>query len=237
MEDAPVPSGYVDAGKRRDAEAFAAQLEGLGAPPSAPPEALEYARMDAAALILRLAGTDKTLLEDLQAALIAKDVEAFLSALESKKVGTRVLRQELEVALRTKDKAALAHTLRMLGLPALNAMMAKSGPRPQMAKEVGGPHDPVMGTERRCAVDAYLTGKPIYPKSFEMRRPPNQEYDPIIYSTIALGYDAAAWEQDCAFHPYVHDAANAVSDLCIEAHGTGELDGRLLGTRPFGAKY
>jgi len=236
-EEATVPSVYVDASKRRDAEAFAAQLEELGAPSFAPAEALAFARMDAAALLMRLAGNDKPLLDELQAALIAKDMEAFLATLESKKVGTRGGRQELEAAVKAKDKPAMAHALRMLCLPALNLMMAKSGPKVQVGWEIGGPFDPVMGTERRCAIDAYLTGKPMYPKSFEMRRPPTQEFDPICYASISLGYDAASWEQDCLFHSYVHDAANAISDLAIEAHGTGELDGRLNGTRPFGQKY
>eukprot|EP00413_Alexandrium_margalefii_P046791 CAMPEP_0204606646 /NCGR_PEP_ID=MMETSP0661-20131031/59212_1 /ASSEMBLY_ACC=CAM_ASM_000606 /TAXON_ID=109239 /ORGANISM="Alexandrium margalefi, Strain AMGDE01CS-322" /LENGTH=267 /DNA_ID=CAMNT_0051617987 /DNA_START=61 /DNA_END=864 /DNA_ORIENTATION=- len=236
-EDAPVPTVYVEASRRRDAEAFAGQLEEMGAPPHAPPEAMEYARMDAAALLQRLAGPDKALLEELQAAVVAKDMAAFAAALEGKKVGNRSLRQELQAASSKGDKAGMADALRRLGLPALNVMMARSGPRPVMAKEIGGPHDPVMGTERRCAVDAYLTGKPMYPKSFDMRRPLTQEGDPIVYSTIALGYDAAAWELDCLYHPYVHDAANAACDLMIEAEGTGELDGRLNGTRPFGMKY
>jgi len=232
-----VPTVYVEAGQRRDAEAFASQLESLGAPADAPSEALEYARLDAAALLLRLAGTDKALLEDLQAALVSKDMAAFAAALESKKVGSRSLRSDLEAAARNGDKRALADALRRLALPALNNMMARSAGKPQMGMEVAGPHDPLMGTERRCAVDCYLTGKPICPKSFEMRRPPNQEYDPIVYATISLGYDAAQWEQDCAYHPFVHDAANAVSDLAVEAHGTGYLDGRLDGSRPFGVKY
>uniref|UniRef100_A0A7S4VQB8 Uncharacterized protein n=1 Tax=Alexandrium monilatum TaxID=311494 RepID=A0A7S4VQB8_9DINO len=236
-EDAPVPSVYVDTSRRREAEAFAAELEEVGAPPNAPPEAMEYARMDAAALLLRIAGSDKALLEELQAAVVKKDMSAFAEALERNKVGTRSLRQELQAAAGKGDKAGMADALRRLALPALNLMMARSGPKPQMAKEVGGPFDPVMGTERRCAVDAYLTGKPMYPKSFEMRHPLTQEGNPTVYSTIALGYDAAAWELDCLYHPYVHDAANAALDLMIEAEGTGELDGRLNGTRPFGMKY
>jgi len=236
-EDVPVPSVYVDATRRRDAEAFAAQLEEIGAPPTAPPEALEYARIDAAALLQRLAGADRALLEELQAALVAKDGEAFCRALEAKKVGTSSLRKDLEAGMKKGDKPAMADALRRMGLPALNTMMARSGPKPVMAKEIGGPFDPVMGTERRCAIDCYLTGKPIYPKSFEDRRPLVQESEPVVYATIALGYDAATWEQDCQFHPYVQDAANAVMDLAIEAHGTGELDGRLNGTRPFGTKY
>mmetsp|Transcript_8319 Transcript_8319/g.23367 ORF Transcript_8319/g.23367 Transcript_8319/m.23367 type:complete len:264 (+) Transcript_8319:98-889(+) len=236
-EDVPVPTVYVDANRRRDAEGFAAQLEELGAPANAPPEAMEYARMDAAALLQRLAGPDRVLLEELQAAVVAKDMAAFTAALEGGKVGNRPQRQDLSSALQKGDKAVIADALRRLGLPALNTMMAKSGPKPQMVKEVGGPFDPVMGTERRCAVDSYLGGRPVYPKSFEMRRPLTQEAEPVVYSTIALGYDAAAWELDCLFHAYVYDAANAAADLCIEAEGTGELDGRLNGTRPFGMKY
>mmetsp|Transcript_100409 Transcript_100409/g.266916 ORF Transcript_100409/g.266916 Transcript_100409/m.266916 type:complete len:260 (-) Transcript_100409:69-848(-) len=236
-DEAPVPAIYVDANRRREVEGFAADLEGLGAPESAPPEAMEYARMDAGALLMRIAGPDKQLFEELKAAVLAKDMAAFTSALENGKVGNRSMRMELQAAANKGDKAGMADAIRRLGLPALNIMMARSGPRPQMVKEVGGPFDPVMGTERRCAVDAYLGGKPVYPKSFDMRRPLTQESDPVVYSTIQLGYDAAAWELDCLYHAYVHDAANAALDLMIEAEGTGELDGRLNGTRPFGQKY
>jgi len=236
-EDVPVPSVYVDAAKRRDAESFAAELENLGPPANAPPEALEYARIDAAALLHRLAGSDSALQEELQAAVLAKDAAAFVAALDSKKVGSSALRKDIEAGVRNNDKNLIADALRRMALPALNNMMARSGPKPQMAKEIGGPFDPVMGTERRCAVDAYLTGKPMHPKSFDMRRPLTQEGEPTVYATIALGYDAATWEQDCQFHPYVQDAANAVMDLAIEAEGTGYLDGRLDGTRPFGTKY
>lgn len=236
-EDVPVPSVYLDASRRRDAESFASQLEEIGAPAGAPPEALEYARLDAAALLQRLAGADQTLLEELQAAVLAKSAGAFINALESAKVGSSSTRKDLEAGVRNADKAAMADALRRMGLPSLNNLMARSGPKPVMAKEIGGPFDPVMGTERRCAVDCYLSGKPMYPKSFDMRRPLTQDGEPVVYATIALGYDAATWEQDCQFHPYVQDAANAVSDLAIEAQGTGYLDGRLDGTRPFGTKY
>jgi len=236
-EDAVVPTVYVDSSRRRDVEGFSADLESLGAPANAPPEAMEYARMDAGALLFRLAGPDKPLFEELKAAVLAKDASAFTEALESGRVGNRAMRMDLQAAINKGDKAAIADAIRRLGLPALNTMMAKSGPKPAMVKEIGGPFDPVMGTERRCAVDAYLGGKPVYPKNFEMRRPLTQEGDPVVYSTIALGYDAAAWELDCLFHAYVYDAANAAADLCIEAEGTGELDGRLNGTRPFGMKY
>lgn len=236
-EDAPVPTVYVDGNKRRDVEAFAYQLEELGAPPMAPPEALAYARMDASALIFALAGHDNQLLNQLQAAVTNKDMIALVDALDDKKVGSRSQRQELRQAFQSEDKRAAADALRRMAQPFVNAMMARSGGRPQMAMEIAGPHDPLMGTERRIAADVYMTGKPVYPKSFEMRRPLTQEGDVITYANMQLGYDAAAWEQDCLFHPYLQDAANAQLDLVIESMGTGYLDGRLMGDRPFGPRY
>lgn len=236
-EDAPVPTVYVDANARRDVEAFSAQMEELGTPANAPPEAMEYARMDASAMLSRLAGGDKQLFEDLQAAVMAKNMQALLNVLEDKKVGTRSLRQELGAAIQSGDKKAAAEALRRMDQPALNAMRARTAGRPMYGKEIGGPQDIVMGTERRATSDVWLTGKPVYPASFEMSRPYNQESEPTVYGTIALGYDAAAWEQDCLFHAYVYDAGNAIMDLAIEAAGTGVLDGRLNGTRGFGPKY
>jgi len=236
-EDAPVPSVYVDSNKRRDVEAFAYQLEDLGAPPMAPPEALAYARMDASALLAALAGPDNNLLESLKGAIMSKNKTELCDILDEKKVGSRSQRQELRAAFQNDDKRAAAEALRRMAQPAINALAARSGGRPQMAMEVAGPHDPLMGTERRLAADAYLVGKPIYPKSMEMRRPLTQESEPILYANMQLGYDAAAWEQDCLFHAYLYDCANAGLDLLIESNGTGYLDGRLMGDRPFGRKY
>jgi len=236
-EEALVPTVYVDTARRRDAEAFASQLEELGAPPRAPPEALGYARMDAAALLQLLAGNDSALLQDLQAAVLAKDMNRLCTLLEEKSIGTRQQRQDLKSAQQSGDKQTAAEVLRKMAQPALNAMMARSGPKPMMAMEVAGPHDPLMGSERRICGDVYLTGKPTKPDRFEMRRPPTQEADPLVFGNLKLGYDAAEWEPDCLFHAYLQDGANALLDLGLEAVETGELDGRLLGTRAGGLKY
>jgi len=236
-EEAPVPTIYVDTNKRRDVEAFAYELEELGAPPLAPPEALAYARMDASALLAALAGPDLALLDSLKAAVKSKNKTDLCDILDEKKVGSRAQRMELRSALQNGDKRAAADSLRRLAQPNINAMMARSGGRPQMAMEIAGPHDPLMQNERRMQASVYMTGNPTYPKSFQMRRPLTQEGDPIAYANMQLGYDAAAWEQDCLFHAYMYDCANAQLDLVIESMGTGYLDGRLMGDRPFGPTY
>lgn len=228
---------YVESSKRRDVEAFAYQLEDLGAPPMAPPEALAYARMDASALLAAIAGPDNALLESLKAAVMSKNKTDICDILDEKKVGSRTQRQELRQAFESGDKRAAADALRRMAQPSVNALMARSGGRPQVGIEIAGPHDPIMEVERRTAATVYLTGKAEFPKSFEMRRPVTQDGDVITYGHHQLGYDAAAWEQDCLFHAYMYDSVNAQLDMVLEACNTGILDGRLMNVRPFGRRY
>merc|ERR1719401_3052061 len=81
-----VPEVIVEGQKRRDAESFAAKLQSakIGSAMESP-EYLAYSRMDAAALLTRIAKDKPGLLQALQDAIIKKDLEAFITALEAEK--------------------------------------------------------------------------------------------------------------------------------------------------------
>jgi hypothetical protein len=236
-EDWEPPVVYVDASNRNKVEAFAKQMESLGVPEDCESsEYLPYCRMDASALLIHLANEKPGLLEKMQAAIMSKDADAFTDALSNAfGVLSRDAIRSIRTACEAGDKEALAEWLRSLAEEGVAGLMQEAEEGAQTAREVGNATDPPCGTERRCKVDEYLTTwtlpegvttiAPIPPD------PHRNNKDAIAYWNISLGDDAASWEQQQLFHPYVYDGCNAASDLMQESRGVGFLDGRTVGLR------
>jgi uncharacterized protein YidB (DUF937 family) len=226
---------YVEPAQRRAVEAFADSMRDLGTPEDAQPEALDYARMDASAMLSRLAGGDQHLLEELQSAIMQKNMWMFVDALDRAGVGSRSDRLKLRMYVGKGDREAIAASIRILGQGALEQLKQQLGTDPAVGIEVANPSYPLMGTNRRMRQTVYLTGSNDNdPISF--RRPPNaKERPPVVYTATELGDDAADWEFKTEFHAYLLDGINAAENLMLEAKNEGMLDGRCL--EPWGGGY
>jgi hypothetical protein len=241
-EDAEeTPEVIVEGQKRRDAESFAAKLQSakIGASMENP-EYLAYSRMDAAAMLTRIAKDKPGLLQALQDAIIAKDLTAFVKALEDQKGAKPREIADLKAALKKKDTDGFAEVLRGIAMPELQKLANQyaADHEEHWGVEVAGPTDPLMGNERRCKADMWVTcydqnrysnGDMLGVEPVVHGRP--KQLANISYATISLGYDHDKWEEDTLYHPYVLDTVNAQSDLCMEANGFARLDGRIIGDR------
>merc|ERR1719401_3020527 len=119
-----VPEVIVEGQKRRDAESFAAKLqsEKIGSTMESP-EYLAYARMDASALLTRIAKDKPGLLQALQDAIIKKDLQAFIVALEEQKAAKPKDLSDLRAALKSKNTDAFADVLRRIAMPELQKII------------------------------------------------------------------------------------------------------------------
>merc|ERR1712060_442953 len=99
-----MPEIFVESSKRRDAESFAAKLqsEKVGSTVESP-EYLAYARMDAAALLTRICKDKPGLLQALQDAIVARNLSAFVTALEDQKAAKPKDITEMKAALKAKN--------------------------------------------------------------------------------------------------------------------------------------
>mmetsp|Transcript_5560 Transcript_5560/g.12223 ORF Transcript_5560/g.12223 Transcript_5560/m.12223 type:complete len:296 (+) Transcript_5560:72-959(+) len=235
------PTIYIDAAKRREVESFAAKLDGAGLPSTQPsPEYTPYARMDAAALLTRISKDKPGLLQALQDAVLNKDLEAFVSALENEKAAKPGDLKQLKDALRSSNTEKFAEVLRKLAQPELEKILTQQATLTEdhWGNEVANTTDPLMGSERRTKGDSWLT---CYDHNrygnYDMIgvEPPvrgrPKDLKNIMYTTIELGYDADKWEEETLYHPYVLDTVNAASDMMMEANGMARLDGRIIGDR------
>lgn len=226
---------YVEPDQRRTVEAFADRMRDLGAPEDAQPEVADYARMDASAMLVRLAGGDQHLLEELQSAVMQKNMWMFADALDRAGVGSRSDRLKLRTYIGKGDREAIAASIRIIGQGALEQLKQRMGTDPAVGIEVANPSYPLMGTNRRCRQTVYLTGENDNdPASF--RRPPNaKERPPVVYTATELGDDAQDWEFKTEYHAYMLDGINAAENLVLEAKNEGFLDGRC--SSPWGGGY
>jgi len=235
------PTIYIDAAKRREVEQFAAKLDGAGLPASQPsPEYTPYARMDAAALLTRISKDKPGLLQALQEAVLNKDLEAFVSALENEKVAKPGDLKQMKEALKSGNSEKFADVLRKLGEPELEKVMTQQAllTEDHWGNEVANTTDPLMGNERRTKGDSWLTcydhnryGNYDMIGNEPIVRGRPKDLKNLLYTTIELGYDADKWEEETLFHPYVLDTVNAASDVMMEANGMARLDGRIIGDR------
>lgn len=233
------PTVYVESSDRKEVESFAKKLEELGVPEDCEaPEYMPYCRMDASALLSRLAQGREGMLKQLEDAIVDKDWETFVSKLGNNYIGQRELLAQIRTAAEAGDRETFAEGLRILADPELERLMEKADQQKQNARELANTADPLMGNERRCKCTYYLghetlpDGKRSDAPIPVMKDRPDQEA--VAYMAIGLGHDADTWEEECQYHPYVWDCWNAGSDLMMESRGVGFLDGRSIGERGMG---
>merc|ERR1712060_606376 len=94
-----------------------------------------------------------------------------------------------------------------------------------------------MGCRRRGIATCYLTGYTVplctaILHNYALKD--REDREAVMYSAAELGYDTAAWERSCLFHPYMLDVHNGAMDLMQESRGMGYIDGRTDGTRGVG---
>lgn len=235
------PELYIDASKRREVEQFAARLEGANLPATQPaPEYTPYARLDAAALLTRISKDKPGLLQALQEAVINKDMEAFVTALENEKGARPPDLTALREAMRKNDMQKFANVLRKIAQPELERILDQHASQTEAhtGNEIANTTDPLMGSERRCKSDVWVTcydhnrfgDKDMIGLEPIVRGRP-KDLQNLNYQTIELGYDADKWEEEVLFHPYVLDCVNASSDMMMEANGKMRFDGRIIGDR------
>lgn len=234
-EDWEPPVVYVEASQRKTVEAFAQQLETLGMPEDCDaPEYLDYCRMDASALLIHLANSRPGVLERLQEAVVSKDVNGFIDALQNAFVLSRDVISSLRTACEAGDKEALAEGLRNLAEEEVWRLMQEAEEQAQSGRELANPTDPLMSNERRVKA-TYFMSQFTLPEGMTSTAPipiPNRpDQEPIAYMALELGYDHAAWEEECQMHAYMWDGINAGSDMMQESRGIGFLDGRTVGLR------
>jgi len=217
----------VEPERRRGVEEFASRLTDMETPATTPQRA-EFARMDASALLSKLARGSEELLEVLRNAVLSQDMEAFVDALDANQVGSKLDRNNLRHFVTKQDREAIAASLRLL------ARSADERPMQEVAQvdvgiEMASPFYPLMGDNRRLRCTTYLRGNNLH-DPVRFRRPPNSEAAPMTATAISLGDATDHWEQSMLYHPYMLDGANAAMDLMSEAAGYGHLDGRIDGS-------
>lgn len=226
-DPSPNPKILIDPSKRREVESFADKLRGIE-PPDVVAERVEYARMDAAATLSRLAGGKAEVLEALQEAILIQDMNAFLDVLDSNKIGTKADRSNLRHFVAKQDRDAIAACIRLLGRRTMEARGFQEVSQVDYGLEVVSTAKPFGVTNRRLHATVFLTGNNVWdPAPF--RRPPDSKVLPQTYSAIQLGDAADDWERDQQFHAMVENGANSAMNLMEEAAGVGHLDGRIDG--------
>lgn len=221
----------VEPTKRREVEDFAAQLQHIQ-PPEAAPEKVEYARMDASAMLARLARGNEELLEVLRSAVLSQDMAAFVDALDKHNIGTKLDRNNLRHFIVKQDRDAIAACLRMIARGSDERLMEETS-QVDVGREVANHAYPLMGNNRRLHITTFLRGNDVS-NPLPFRRPPHSDEPPETCSAIGLGDVAEEWEQSLQFHAYMLDGANAAMDLMSEAAGYGQFDGRLNSNRAYG---
>merc|ERR1712039_31995 len=171
---------------------------------------------------------------------MGKDLPAFVTAIEEQKAAKPKDISDLRSALKSKNTDFFADVLRRIAMPELQKIVDQHAAdhEEHWGIEVANPSDPLMGNERRCRSDMWVTcydvnrytDKDMFGVEPVVHGRP-KEWLNMMYQTIELGYDHDKWEEDTMYHPYVLDTANAALDLMKEANGHGRLDGRLIGDR------
>lgn len=217
----------VEPGKRREVEDFAEQLKQVE-PPEAAPQTVEYARMDASAMLARLSRGDNDVLEVLRSAILSQDMGTFVDALDAHKIGTKLDRTNLRRFVAKQDREAIAACLRMIARSTDERAFSQEATQVDVALEKANHTYPLMGNDRRVITSVFLRGNNVHdPAPF--RRPPNSDRAPETCMAIEYGTAVEAWEKSSLFNVFIADGANAAMDMMSEAAGYGHLDGRVDG--------